>query len=76
VSSHNAPHDYRTRIKRDFFAGVTQIINERSLSKIQSYVEAGKREGRLVSGGGRVGVESRIGHGSRFWIELPRAEAA
>ena len=26
--------------------------------------------------GGRVGVESQIGHGSRFWIELPRAEAA
>ena len=26
--------------------------------------------------GGRVGVESQEGHGSRFWIELPRAEAA
>jgi PAS domain S-box-containing protein len=26
--------------------------------------------------GGRVGVESQAGHGSRFWIELPRAEAA
>jgi PAS domain S-box-containing protein len=26
--------------------------------------------------GGRVGVESQLGHGSRFWIELPRAEAA
>lgn len=24
--------------------------------------------------GGRVGVESRLGHGSRFWIELPAAE--
>jgi 1-pyrroline-5-carboxylate dehydrogenase len=33
------------------------VINERSLEKIQSYVEAGKREGRLVSGGGRVGSE-------------------
>jgi PAS domain S-box-containing protein len=26
--------------------------------------------------GGRVGVESQEGHGSRFWVELPRAEAA
>jgi signal transduction histidine kinase len=26
--------------------------------------------------GGRVGVESAEGQGSRFWIELPRAEAA
>jgi 1-pyrroline-5-carboxylate dehydrogenase len=33
------------------------VINERSLSKIQSYVEQGKREGRLVSGGSRVGSE-------------------
>jgi hypothetical protein len=34
VSSHDAPHDYRKRIKRDFFAGLTQIINERSLFEI------------------------------------------
>lgn len=26
--------------------------------------------------GGRVGVESQVGHGSRFWIELPVVEAA
>jgi signal transduction histidine kinase len=26
--------------------------------------------------GGRVGVESREGSGSRFWVELPQAEAA
>jgi len=34
VSTHDAPHDYRTRIKRDFFAGVTQIIDERSLIEL------------------------------------------
>ncbi len=34
VSSHDAPHDFRTRIKRDFFGGVTQIIDERSLVRL------------------------------------------
>jgi hypothetical protein len=34
VSSHDAPDDFRTRIKRDFFAGVTQIIDERSLVQL------------------------------------------
>ena len=29
VSSHDAPDDFQKRIKRDFFAGVTQIIDER-----------------------------------------------
>jgi hypothetical protein len=31
VSSHDAPDDFRTRIKRDFFVGVTQLLDERSL---------------------------------------------
>jgi hypothetical protein len=31
VSSHDAPDDFQTRIKRDLFAGVTQVLNERSL---------------------------------------------
>ncbi|MDB5104932.1 MAG: signal transduction histidine kinase with CheB and CheR [Fibrobacteres bacterium] len=30
----------------------------------------------LESMGGKAGVESRPGHGSRFWMELPMAEAA
>ena len=34
VSSHDAPDDFRTRIKRDFFAGVTQIVDERSLVQV------------------------------------------
>ncbi len=31
VSSHAAPDDFHTRIKRDLYAGVTQILGERSL---------------------------------------------
>ena len=34
VSSHDAPDDFRTRIKRDLYAGVTQIIDERSLVQV------------------------------------------
>jgi hypothetical protein len=34
VSSHNAPDDFRTRIKRDFFVGVTQLLDERSLVQL------------------------------------------
>jgi len=34
VSSHNAPDDFRTRIKRDFFIGVTQLLDERSLVQL------------------------------------------
>lgn len=34
VSSHDAPDEFRTRIKRDFFAGVTQIVDERSLVQL------------------------------------------
>jgi hypothetical protein len=34
VSSHDAPDDFRTRIKRDFFAGITQILDERSLIEL------------------------------------------
>jgi 1-pyrroline-5-carboxylate dehydrogenase len=30
------------------------VINERALQSIQSYIEAGRREGKLVTGGGRV----------------------
>ena len=40
VSTHDAPDDFHTRIKRDYFVGLTQIINERSLielSLIYSY---------------------------------------
>jgi hypothetical protein len=34
VSSHAAPDDFRTRIKRDFFVGVTQLVDERSLFQV------------------------------------------
>ena len=34
VSSHDAPDDFRTRIKRDYFVGVTQILDERSLIEV------------------------------------------
>ena len=31
VSNHDTPNDFRTRIKRDVFVGVTQLMDERSL---------------------------------------------
>ena len=34
VSTHFAPDDFKTRIKRDYFVGVTQIIDERSLFEV------------------------------------------
>jgi hypothetical protein len=34
VSSHDAPDDFQKRIKRDFFVGVTQVIDERSLIEL------------------------------------------
>ncbi len=34
VSSHDAPDDFRTRIKRDFFVGMTQVVDERSLVQL------------------------------------------
>jgi hypothetical protein len=34
VSSHDAPDEFRTRIKRDLFVGVTQLIDERSLVQV------------------------------------------
>jgi hypothetical protein len=34
VSSHDAPDDFQKRIKRDYFVGVTQIIDERSLIEL------------------------------------------
>jgi hypothetical protein len=34
VSNHDHPDDFRTRIKRDFFVGVTQLIDERSLAEV------------------------------------------
>ena len=33
------------------------VINEPSMKKIQQYIEIGKREGKLVCGGGRVGSD-------------------
>jgi len=33
------------------------VINERAMQSIQRYIEAGKREGRLISGGRRAGEE-------------------
>ena len=34
VSTHDAPDDFKTRIKRDYFVGVTQIVDERSLVEV------------------------------------------
>src|SRR6266478_5939958 len=34
VSNHDTPDDFRTRIRRDFYVGVTQIVNERSLVQL------------------------------------------
>jgi hypothetical protein len=34
VSNHDTPDDFRTRIKRDFFVGVTQLVDERSLVQL------------------------------------------
>jgi uncharacterized protein DUF3570 len=34
VSHHDTPNDFRTRIKRDVFVGVTQLIDERSLFEV------------------------------------------
>jgi len=34
VSNHDTPDDFRTRIRRDFFIGVTQVIDERSLVQL------------------------------------------
>jgi uncharacterized protein DUF3570 len=34
VSHHDTPNDFRTRIKRDLFVGVTQLIDERSLFEV------------------------------------------
>lgn len=34
VSSHDAPDNFRTRIRRDLFAGVTQVLSERSLVSV------------------------------------------
>jgi hypothetical protein len=34
VSHHDTPNDFRTRIKRDLFVGVTQLIAERSLAEV------------------------------------------
>jgi hypothetical protein len=34
VSSHDAPDDFRTRIKRDVFIGITQVLDERSILQL------------------------------------------
>ncbi len=34
VSNHDTPNDFRTRIKRDLFVGVTQLVDERSLFEV------------------------------------------
>jgi hypothetical protein len=45
VSHHDHPDDFHTRIKRDFFLGVTQLIDERSL--IEASVEYSYSNGFL-----------------------------
>ena len=52
------------------------VVNEGSLKKIQSYIDVGKREGRLVAGGGRAQGEGYFVEPTVFADVKPDARLA
>jgi hypothetical protein len=87
VSSHDAPDDFHTRIKRDLYAGVTQVLSERSL--VAASLEYSYTNGYLsdpyklvfVQSGGllpdtRPGHERQLAATAKYIAFLPGIDSA